>query len=104
MGRAVVHWFDFLPDNLARAEADLLRKNPPALVVWMQLPELAWATHERLFRGGRPCGQREIARALADLRAAGVYTLAEEIPVSEGFSYQLYRRTAVPAAVARLAP
>lgn len=77
-GRAVVHWFDFLPDRAAEAELLRWRAVPPTWIAWCELPEEVWTAHERLFRGGRPCGQREMARWLREQAAAGDY---EEVAV-----------------------
>ncbi len=65
--KVVVSWFDFLPDNLAREEANRLRNFPPAILVNLKLPEATWVAHENLFRGGKPLGQRDIQAAILEL-------------------------------------
>lgn len=91
MGRAIVHWFDFLPDDLARREAEVLQKNPPALVVWLEMPEVVWEAHERLFRAGQPCGQRVIRQVYDDMQASGRLREIEQVRVSDGFVFHLSR-------------
>ena len=65
--RVVVPWFDFLPDAPARAEAARILAAPPATIVNLKLPPVAWEAHERLFRDGKPLGQRDIQRVIAEL-------------------------------------
>jgi hypothetical protein len=62
-GKALVYWFDFLPDNLAIKEAEAIRKNPPKVIVYLDLGQSVWKEHELLFRGGKPSGQRKIVEA-----------------------------------------
>lgn len=59
-GKAIVHWFDFLPDGYAVKEAELIRKNSPKVIVYLDLGPLVWEAHERLFRNGKPSGQRKV--------------------------------------------
>jgi len=65
--RVVIPWFDFLPDRPAQEEARRLLASPPATIVNLRLPAVAWDAHERLFRGGQPMGQRDIQAAIAAL-------------------------------------
>lgn len=91
MGRAVVEWFDFLPDNLAIEEANILAQHPPRLVVWLDMPEFVWSAHERLFRGGHPCGQRAIRQTFIDLIATGKLREIGQVPVSDGVTFRFAR-------------
>jgi hypothetical protein len=91
-GRAVVHWFDFLPDDLARREAGVIKANPPALIIMLEMPETVWHAHEMLFRAGRPSGQREIAKVVADLEASGQYADLATIGISPGYNYRIWKR------------
>ena len=65
--KVVVSWFDFLPDIPARAEAVRVLANPPKIIVNLKLPEETWTAHERLFRKGKPLGQRDILDAITEL-------------------------------------
>lgn len=58
--KAVITWFDFLNDRDAIAESIRLKGDPPDIVLYLDLPEVAWKAHERLFRGGQRLGQRDI--------------------------------------------
>lgn len=64
---AVVHWFDFLPDDKARTEAAGILQAPPRVIINMDLPESVWEAHERLFRHGRHLGQRDTKKAIEQL-------------------------------------
>lgn len=66
-GKALVYWFDFLPDKLALKEAKMIRKNPPKVIVYFDLGDSVWKAHENLFREGRPSGQRKIVEAFMDV-------------------------------------
>lgn len=58
--KAIITWFDFLNDKDAIAESNRLRSDPPDAIIYLDLPEVAWKAHERLFRDGKKLGQREI--------------------------------------------
>ena len=72
--KAKIHWFDFLPDELARRDAMEIITHPPSAFIYVDLPELAWTTHERLFRDGKSIGQRDISMAIENLTKSGIYT------------------------------
>jgi hypothetical protein len=80
--KVVVPWFDFLPDAPARAEAARILKTPPPIIVNLKLPSPAWDAHERLFRKGKPLGQRDIQAAIQELteeRKLYVQVLSKEV-------------------------
>lgn len=58
--KAIITWFDFLNDYDAITESNRLKENPPDAIIYLDLPEVAWKAHERLFRNGQPLGQRKI--------------------------------------------
>ena len=58
--KAVIHWFDFLPDNLAMKEAEALEKKDLRVIIELDFGEDVWKAHEMLFRGGKESGQRQI--------------------------------------------
>lgn len=66
-GKALVYWFDFLPDQLAIEEAKVIRKNPPKVIVYLDLGNSVWEAHERMFRNGKPSGQRKIHVAILEI-------------------------------------
>jgi hypothetical protein len=67
--KAVVTWFDFLPDDLANYEAKRIQEHPPKVIVNLELPQNAWNVHEALFRNGKKLGQRKILEAINSLTA-----------------------------------
>ena len=58
--KALITWFDFLNDKDSIAESNRLKRDPPDTIIYLNLPEVAWKAHEKLFREGNPLGQREI--------------------------------------------
>jgi hypothetical protein len=66
-GKAIVHWFDFLPDELAVKEAEVIRNNPPRVIVYLELGPSVWEAHERLFRDGKPSGQRKVNETITEI-------------------------------------
>ena len=82
-GRVVVPWYDFLSDKDALAEAIRIAEVPPDRIVYLEQPESVIISHERLFRGGRYSGQREIMSVIRNLCfESGRYTvkIAEHVP------------------------
>jgi hypothetical protein len=90
--KVVVSWFDFLPDPLARAEADRLLATPPTVIVNLKIPDAAWEAHERLFREGRPLGQRAIRAAIEGLTKDGSFQLDLSREVSPGCTLEVWHR------------
>jgi len=91
--KVVIPWFDFLSDEPARAEAIRLLTNPPATIVNLKLPPVAWDAHERLFRNGRALGQRDIQNAIIELtEKRGLYKLDFSREVSPGCMLEVWHR------------
>jgi hypothetical protein len=91
--KVVVPWFDFLPDAPARAEAVRLLAAPPATIVNLKLPPVAWEAHERLFRKGRPLGQRDIQSAIIELtERRKLYRLDFSREVSPGSILEVWHK------------
>jgi len=88
--KAKVHWFDFLPDEGAIADALVLKKHLPTQLVIVNLPEIAWSAHERLFRHGQPLGQRKILAILDELRSSGKYDLYWKCPLENSCSIEVW--------------
>ena len=63
---AVVHWFDFLPDNLAIAESKDLAQKDIHVIIEIDAGEEVWEAHEKGFRAGLPSGQRQIQKVIDD--------------------------------------
>ena len=77
---SLVHYWDVCPDWVARADAQRLLADPPAVIVVLDMPPWVWKFHEDAFRGGRPSGQRQIAAALQQIVTHGRYRLAADLP------------------------
>lgn len=74
------HNIDVLNDSFAAAEADRLRLARPAVIVYYRETEQQQKDAERLWRGGRPSGQRALVAAVEELvgeyRLSGTYRLS----------------------------
>jgi hypothetical protein len=62
-----ITFFDVGPDAVAITAAKQLVSSPPRVMVLIELDEVTIAHFERLFRAGRPSGQRELAATLKTL-------------------------------------
>lgn len=69
-----VPFYDVCSDNYAKDEAKLLKKSPPDIVIWCDLPS-CMEVHEALFRGGDALGQRDIQKWFSEEVAREEYTL-----------------------------
>lgn len=64
---APVSYFDVCPDYVATADSQKILNDPPKIIVWEKFPEEWDQFHERLFRGGKRSGQRDLAAAINQL-------------------------------------
>lgn len=55
-----VHYFDVCPDVIAEKDAELLKENPPKMVIWCEFGDDLWNFHEDYFRDGNVSGQQKI--------------------------------------------
>jgi hypothetical protein len=62
-----VHYFDVCPDYIAVMDAERLLKNPPKMIIYMEIPPIPFKIHETLFRDGRPSGQRKLVAAVDEI-------------------------------------
>ena len=78
------HNVDVVSDAMAAAEADRVRRAPPAVIVYYRLTEEQQRGAERLWRRGHPSGQRLLVTAVEDLirgyRLAGRFELRSGDP------------------------
>lgn len=89
---SILNWFDVLPDNLAIDEAKHILESPPKVIIWLDVPDFVWITHESLFRGGRLSGQRKIAMAVKELTCVGDrYELEATFEIPEGCFLRVWR-------------
>ncbi|MBT8635766.1 hypothetical protein G6644_00665 [Polynucleobacter paneuropaeus] len=92
--KSVVTWFDFLPDRLAKEEANRLIENPPKIIGNLQLPEKVWNVHETYFRGGQKMGQRHIQEAIKTLTSKknSPYSLIYTKQISPESKFEVWAR------------
>lgn len=78
------HNIDVLNDSFAGDEAERLRLARPAVIVYYRETEQQQRDAERLWRSGRPSGQRLMVRAIEEMvrgyRLSGSYRLTEGDP------------------------
>ena len=55
-----VYFFDVCSDEMARSDLEIIKENDPKMIIWKDVGEDCWKTHEKSFRGGDRCGQRDI--------------------------------------------
>lgn len=91
-GKAIVHWFDFLPDDLAIKEAQVIKQNPPKVIVYLDLGPLVWEAHERLFRNGKPSGQRKVNEAIMDIIKSQKMRNTKTYKLAEGVFLRVWRK------------
>jgi hypothetical protein len=81
------HNIDVVNDAFAREEAERLIRARPAVIIYCPLPEQTQREDERLWRGGRRSGQRDIIAAIEGLaegyRLSGTYVIAPGDPPIE---------------------
>jgi hypothetical protein len=84
---ATSHNIDVVNDAFARDEAERLIQARPAVIVYCRIPEEAQREEERVWRGGRRSGQRDLIAAVEGLvagyRLAGTYVIAPGDPPVE---------------------
>ncbi len=82
--RSGSHNIDVMNDAFAREEAQRLRQARPAVIIYYRLTEEQLQDDEKIWRGGRRSGQRDIIAAVEDLvagyRLAGTYVVAPGDP------------------------
>lgn len=58
--KTLVYFFDVCSDEMAISDLEIIKKNYPKIIVWMDVGEDCWNFHEYAFRGGARMGQRDI--------------------------------------------
>lgn len=86
---SAVHYFDVMPDDIARNDASVVAETKPPVIVVMEFPDDAWTFHEKQFRAGRPSGQRQIMEVIDGFRKSGEYTVVRSY-VTSGYNFKLY--------------
>lgn len=85
---APVDYYDVTPDNIAIMDADILRKNPPKMIVVLGFSEEIKEFHETAFRNGHKSGQREIEETINYLIDTYNYQLIDTF-VTPGYRWNL---------------
>jgi hypothetical protein len=88
---ALVSWFDVLPDQLAEEDAHRLIESPPKVIIYLDVPEYVWQSHEQMFRNGQMSGQRMIKEAIEVLTSSGSYEREAEFNVPDGYTLSVWR-------------
>jgi hypothetical protein len=87
---AFMHWFDIVPDALAREEAKRIQAHPPAVILFVDIPEEIIQVKEISYRGGRRSGQRDMIAAIQSLPG---YRIIETVPIPHiGYPLKIYAR------------
>jgi hypothetical protein len=90
---AVVSWYDFMSDREAEMVAASLAADPPSVIVFAKLPPDVADIHERIFRNGRPLGQRKIIEAVDDLLKRRVFSKILAVQDLNRVDVEVYART-----------
>lgn len=61
------HYLDVAPDAISKLDAQKLRSDPPAVLVYMKVVDEEVQKDERIFRAGKPSGSREIVQVIEAL-------------------------------------
>lgn len=84
-----IGYFDVCPDNIAVMDAAKLIKNPPKMIVYMEMPAWVYKFHEDLFRNGQPSGQRKIDAAIKEIVQKYNYKNIDSF-LSVGWDWPIY--------------
>jgi Dolichyl-phosphate-mannose-protein mannosyltransferase len=90
--KAPVSWFDFMSDDQALYVSRELLSDPPPLLIVADLPETVMEAHERLFRGGKQLGQREILRSIYTLESKHIIKKVKTVTDVDGLNIIIYAK------------
>ncbi len=91
--KVIISWFDFLPDRRAKEEASRILNNNPDVIINLLLPEIAWKTHEALFRDNERLGQRDIYDAINELTInQSLYNLELKDTLSDELEIEIWTK------------
>lgn len=69
-----VQWFDVSSDETLISDINIIKKNPPKIIILYNTPESAYIAHEELFNGGDPSGTRQMREFLYNYVYENSYT------------------------------
>ena len=90
--KAPVSWFDFMSDDWALYVSKELLARPPPLLIVADFPETVLEAHERLFRGGKQLGQREILRSIHTLESKHIIKKVKTVTDVNGLNIIIYSK------------
>lgn len=93
--KAVVQWFDFLPNDLAIEEANSLEKKNFDYIVILDYPKDVWEFHRKLFRNGSNLGQESIINILNNKISNEGYFLEQKFNVGDGVNLEFWKNANV---------
>ena len=82
-----------MSDDWALYVSNELLANPPPLLIVADVPETVMEAHERLFRGGKQLGQREILRSIQTLESKHIIKKVKIVTEVDGLSIIIYAKT-----------
>jgi hypothetical protein len=85
---APVDYYDVTPDDVAIRDANMLRNNPPKMMIVLEFPEDDKEFHEANFRGGMTSGQREVEKTIDELISTYSYKVIDTF-VTPGYKWNL---------------
>lgn len=86
-GFVPVPFYDVVDSRYILADVDTLSRNMPDILVWCDIPN-AMASHESIFRTGKPLAQRQIQSLFSNAIHNGKYTL-----IGQYNNIFIYKRT-----------
>lgn len=92
-GGAVQSWFDFSGHDFVRSLAGKLAKDPPPVIVMVQIPWNDFYQHERLFSESKSLPQRQVLQAVEQLVVENRIVLIDKIDNLNGYTINVYART-----------
>lgn len=90
--KAVVQWFDFINDHDAIRDHDLLMNKKPDYIFFLDLPDIVFDTHERLFRNGAVSGQRQIRQDIKNLLIEKSYFQVDNIDLMNEINLRVLKK------------
>jgi hypothetical protein len=85
---AYMHWFDVTPDYRAHEDSLRIREHRPAVILFVDMPEADIKRNERIFRGNKRSGQRELISTIETLLG---YRVVDTVPIpGAGYSLRIY--------------
>lgn len=85
-----LQWPDVSLDKAVKDDIDILKQNPPKLIVMCDLPDFVTSGHERLFRDGEYCGMHYMLNFLHEFVVDNNYTFLKSYEIASGYYVSCY--------------